>query len=89
MTTAIKLDTHIGGGDQSITPSRATSPPYDPEWDGFTGNYSIPNEGAEMYPRRFQVTTPEIEAAVRDPMEAGTGAQYNIAIPDDLLETEV
>lgn len=87
-TGTIQLDTHIGGGDPATTPSRPLSPPYDPDWEGFTGNYSSVNPNSETYPRRFQVTAPAIEAEARDPISAEQPATYAIAIPNDELSME-
>lgn len=66
-----------------------TSPPFDEELDCFSGNYSWSAGGAEMYPRRLQLTTPDIEGSHRDPAEGETVAAYQINIPTDLLITEV
>ena len=86
---AIVLSTHIGGGDETMTTGRYTSPEYDAEWSGFTGNYSSIDSGAAVYPRRFQVDTPEIQAEVRDPAEGARTADYDMAIPIDMLDLEV
>lgn len=83
---AIELATQIGGGDETQTSGRPTSPPYDPDLPGFAGNYTFQDPGAEVYPRRFLVMTPEVEAAVRDPVSAEQTAIYDIEIPNDLFE---
>lgn len=75
------LATQIGGDQQS--------PPYDEELDSFSGNYGITWPGSETYPRRLQISTPDIDAAYRDPTEAETTAFYRLNIPTDLLITEV
>jgi len=86
---AITLGTQIGGGDEAETTGRYNSPEYDPELDGFAGNYSARNPSAPVYPRRFLVRTPEVEAEARDPVAAEGNALYEIAIRNDELSTEV
>ncbi|MEE1950967.1 hypothetical protein V0R48_18460 [Pseudomonas alcaligenes] len=71
------LPTQLGG--------RSSSPEYDDEKDGFSGNYSM-SEFPGQFPRRFSVTAPEIPAAVRDEKKIEIGQVYRIAIPNDLLE---
>lgn len=75
------LATQLGG--------QVGSPPYDEALDGFAGNYGWAAGGSETYPRRLQVTTPDIEALHRDPAEAETATSYAIGLPTDLLLTEV
>lgn len=74
------LPTQIGG--------LSTSPPYDDELDGFSGNYStIDNdEGQESYPRRFAVPTPEIPEDIRDEWKVAVNKSYGISFPNDTLE---
>ncbi|MDO9625135.1 MAG: hypothetical protein Q7J46_14225 [Pseudomonas sp.] len=75
------LATQLGG--------RSEAPVFDEELDGFSGNYGVTTPGAELYPRRLQFTTPDIEGRHRDPAEAETVATYQINIPTDLLIMEV
>lgn len=79
--TGTVLATQLGGA--------VGSPPYDEELDGFAGNYGWEAAGSQTYPRRLQLTTPDIEALHRDPAEAETAASYAISLPTDLLLTEV
>ncbi|MDH1105647.1 hypothetical protein N5C55_18050 [Pseudomonas otitidis] len=74
------LATQLGGDTQS--------PPYREELDGFAGNYSVILPGSEQCPRRLQITTPDIEAAYRDPSDGEATALYLIDIPTDELVTE-
>lgn len=61
---------------------------YDDEMDGFSGNYDEVDVGTptESFPRRFQVTAPEVPAEHRDEITGERQATFNVAIPDDLLE---
>lgn len=77
-TTLITLGTQIGG--------YISSPPFDEALDGFSGNLSGPGSGAELYPRRMQVTAPEIPADNQDELPVEQLATYRVAIPNDLLE---
>ena len=65
------------------------SPPFDDTVDGFSGNYSWLAGGAPTYPRRLQFTTPDIDGAHRDPVEAEARAVFRIEVPTDLLSMEV
>lgn len=58
-------------------------PEYDDELEGFAGNYSM-SSGA--YPRRFDVTSIELDESLRDEHQAEITATYRVAIPNDLLE---
>lgn len=61
--------------------------PYDENLDGFSGNYSVSDVAdPEVYPRRFSLTAPEVEASRRDELEVPITATYRVAIPNDLLE---
>ncbi|MFZ5959856.1 hypothetical protein ACOXVJ_20335 [Pseudomonas knackmussii] len=61
---------------------------YDDTLDGFAGNYDNPAPGTppEEFPRRFQLTAPEVPATHRDEFTAEQTATYRVAIPNDLLE---
>lgn len=61
---------------------------YDETIDGFSGNYDNPDPGSPVdeFPRRYQVTAPEIPAEHRDELTAEKAATYRVAIPNDLLE---
>ncbi|WP_395505944.1 hypothetical protein [Ectopseudomonas hydrolytica] len=76
-----ELSTQLGG--------RPESPPFNTEQDGFAGNYRWLFPGAETYPRRLQITTPEIPAEHRDPVTGERSASYTVDIPNDLLVMEV
>lgn len=75
------LATQLGG--------RFTSPPYDEDVDGFAGNYGWETPSAEGYPRRLQITTPDIAAEHRDPAAATREQTYSVGLPSDLLLLEV
>ncbi|WP_052081018.1 hypothetical protein [Pseudomonas sp. ML96] len=57
---------------------------YDETLDGFAGNWN--NVDDNSFPRRMQITSPEIPADQRDEFVAEATATYRVAIPDDLLE---
>lgn len=61
-------------------------PDYDDERDGFSGNYDNFDPTLEAFPRRFQVTAPEIAAELRDEAKVTIAATYRIAAVSDLLE---
>lgn len=65
---------------------RNDSPPYDETLDGFAGNWDNGNPTLEAFPRRFQITAPEIAATERDESTAEIPAVYRVAIPNDILE---
>ena len=71
----IQLPTQLGG--------KIDSPPYDEALDGFAGNYPTI---LEPYPRRFQITAPEIPADHQDEFEAEATVTYRVAVPNDRLE---
>ncbi|WP_019360512.1 hypothetical protein [Pseudomonas asplenii] len=62
------------------------SPPYREELDGFAGNSDAGNNSLEGFPRRFQISSPEIPAEDRDESTVTVAAQYRVAIPNDHLE---
>ncbi|WP_325435611.1 hypothetical protein [Pseudomonas nitroreducens] len=82
--------TGFGGGSHSLpTQLRGRGlMDYDDELDGFSGNYDEVDIGTpiEAFPRRFQVTAPEVPAEHRDEITGERQAVFDIAIPDDLLE---
>lgn len=61
---------------------------YDDTLDGFSGNYDNPAPGSppDEFPRRFQLTAPEVPAEHRDEFTAERKATFRVAIPNDLLE---
>lgn len=61
---------------------------YDDTLDGFSGNYDEVDIGTPVdeFPRRHQMTAPEIPAEHRDEFNAAAAATYRVAIPNDLLE---
>lgn len=61
---------------------------YDDELDGFAGNYDELDIGSppDAFPRRHQMTAPEVPAEHRDEFTASTARTYRVAIPNDLLE---
>lgn len=60
---------------------------YDDELDGFSGNYDELDIGSplEAFPRRLQVTAPEVPAEHRDEITGTTESTFRVRIPDDLL----
>lgn len=75
---AISLPTQLGG--------RTGVPAYDDELPGFAGNYSMLENGAPTFPRRFDVDAAEIAAEQRDELPVQIAGTYRVAIPNDLLE---
>ncbi|WP_314408924.1 hypothetical protein [Pseudomonas kuykendallii] len=71
------LPTQLGG--------RTSSPPYNEDLDGFSGNYSVGNAG-EQFPRQFKVPAPQVSDALRDEWKVEIAGTYRLAIPNDLLE---
>lgn len=78
----ITLPSQLGG--------RNTSPAYDPERLGFSGNYTQNdldiNAGLTLFPVDFKVQMPEIPADHQDEYLVVGAKTYRVAIPDDLLE---
>ncbi|WP_052659178.1 hypothetical protein [Pseudomonas sp. LFM046] len=78
----IILETQLG--------SRNSSPLYDDVLDGFAGNYTVNdldiNPSLEEFPRRFDLTAPEIPEDHRDEYTVSQARTYQLAIPNDLLE---
>lgn len=66
------LLTRIGCGAGTV--------PFDEDWTGYTGNYSLCTAGQEVYPNRFRVVTPDIETESRDEVEAERTATYSVPI---------
>ncbi|HBP2112095.1 TPA: hypothetical protein L5W84_006502, partial [Pseudomonas aeruginosa] len=73
-----QLSTQLGG--------RNGSPAYDDEADGFAGNWSNRDPGAELFPRRFSLTANDIPETYRDEHAPEIAATYRVAVPDDVLE---
>ncbi|MDF3932153.1 hypothetical protein [Pseudomonas citronellolis] len=61
---------------------------YDETIDGFSGNYDNPDPGSppDAFPRRYQVTAPEVPAEHRDEFTGERETTYRVAVPDDMLE---
>ncbi|BAU76127.1 hypothetical protein [Metapseudomonas furukawaii] len=70
--------------------SRNSSPIYDDELDGFAGNYTVNdldiNPALEEFPRRFDLTAPEIPEEHRDEYLVTVAQTYRVTIDNDLLE---
>lgn len=80
MSRSYTLGTQLGG--------KLTSPEYDDELDGFSGNYTArQSDTLEVFPRRFAATGPEIPDTRTDE-HALTAAEKTIrvAFTGDLLE---
>lgn len=75
------LATQLGG--------RPTSPPFNEDLDGFSGNYSVIWGGTQTYSRQLSITTPDIGSPYRDPAEAEQAASYRVALGTDLLTVDV
>lgn len=74
-----------GAPDTSTTlPTRIGSvtgvPPFDEDWEGYTGNVVLPDAGAEVYDNRFRVVTPDIEDESRDEVTAEAVAAYGVSL---------
>lgn len=70
------LPTQIGGRGEE----------YDDTLDGFSGSWAVGDGISEGFPRRFQITAPEVPAEIRDERVVPIEAVYRVAIPTDLLE---
>ena len=75
---ARSMPTQMGG--------RPGTPAYDDDADGFSGQYDNFTPGLEEFPRRFQVTATEIDAALRDELKVAIAATYRVSAASDLLE---
>ncbi|MCS9127755.1 hypothetical protein N1E90_15160 [Pseudomonas aeruginosa] len=73
-----QLSTQLGG--------RNGSPPYDDDADGFSGNWSNRDPGAELFPRRFSLTANDIPETYRDEHAPEIAATYRVSVTDDVLE---
>ncbi|WP_298187832.1 hypothetical protein [uncultured Pseudomonas sp.] len=61
--------------------------PYDEARLGFSGNWDAKDDlTAEDFPRRFAVSSVEIDAVYRDELQRAVSATYRVAIPNDQLE---
>ena len=77
---SFEIGTYVGGA--------ADSPEFDPEsMIGFVTNEEGPTvPGREYYPHQLSIRSPEIEAAVRDPLDLTAETTHAVAVPTDLLE---
>lgn len=76
---SVQTPTQLGG--------RFTSPEYDEEREGFSGNYSPPQDGSlEVFPRRLFFDAVEIPAAETDEQLFAGDYEYVVGIPNDILE---
>jgi len=83
-SSSTSLPTRIGGdtGD----------PAYDEDWTGYTGNRTLLDMGAETYPNRFRVVTPDIETESRDEVTASVAvgdATFGVGAADDSISIGV
>ena len=78
----IELPTQLGG--------RNESPIYDPELDGFSGNYDETdldiNPELELFPRDFHCRVLEIPAEHMDEYSVTVEQTYRVQVPNDELE---
>jgi len=67
--------------------SKSTSPPDDPDWDGYVCNAFGPlaDDPSKAYRERFVLNMPEIEQAARNATEVGQAATYTVVVPQDEL----
>lgn len=80
------LGTQLGGRQVDPFTGFAIGP-YDEERAGYAGNYDAnDNMPAEIYPRRFKISSREIAAEYRDERTGTAEALYRVGIPNDLLE---
>ncbi len=75
------LPTRIGGV--------AGAPAYDTDWTGYTGNANLLTGGAEVYPQRFRVVSPDVEDGARDEVESSTSETFAVGVPDDTFSVSV
>jgi len=83
-SASTSLPTRIGGN--------TGDPAYDEDWTGYTGNSTLLDAGAETYPNRFRVVTPDIEDASRDEVTADVAvedATFDVGVPDNPLSISV
>jgi hypothetical protein len=79
--TSTALGTQLGG--------KSGAPVHDPNDDGFSGNHTVTDFGAEIYPHQFKVDSAAIEDEVRNEATGSTSTTYNIVIPDETLVINV
>jgi len=95
--TAPDTDPDVTAPDASTTlPTRIGSDnsvdDFDEDWNGFTGNYSVPvgtPTPRQIYPRRFKVVTPDIDQEAIDHIEAEKTQAYEFDIPNETLTITV
>lgn len=73
-----QLSTQLGGRDES--------PEYDPDMNGFSGNYANRLPGLETFPWDFKYDVPEIPADHMDEYLVTSAHTYYLTIPTDHLE---
>ncbi|NLY16650.1 MAG: hypothetical protein GXZ05_09790 [Gammaproteobacteria bacterium] len=80
MSRSYTLGTQLGG--------KFTSPEYDDELDGFSGNYDAKQDATlEVFPRRFSATGPEIpDARTDEHVLTAAEKTIRVAFTGDLLE---
>lgn len=75
----VEVSTQLGG--------RFSSPIYNDDLDGFSGNYDARQDSTlEVFPRRMAVTAPEIVEQFTIEKKHESTHNYLIGIPNDLLE---
>jgi hypothetical protein len=79
-SNSTSLLTYLGNDD--------SAPLFDEAWNGFMGNWAVakgtPSED-QIYPRRFSVTTPDINQDAVDAAEGSTSQTYSFDIPNETL----
>lgn len=75
----VSLKTQLGG--------RFTSPTYNENLDGFSGNYDARQDSSlGVFPRRLAISAPEVPEQFTDEKKHEAAHDYLIGIPNDLLE---
>lgn len=91
---SLSLGTRYGGQggstlfkyDYGTVPSPVidSSEPY----PGYSGNRSPQDVGSNLYPIQFQIETEAIDEVDREPVEEDQNQDYDVDIPDDLLNLQ-
>lgn len=62
---------------------------YDPNADGYSGNYDPAQGIGEVFPVQFRVIAPAIPDAVREAAEFANAADFIVSVPNDTLTVTV
>lgn len=72
-----QMDTHLGG--------HAGAPVFDPDWEGFTGNFEVIIPPNETYEREFNAITQPVDSDFKSEREAVTPSTIDIPVADEPL----